>query len=196
MQHVDSLPYKLRHRARRVLEAGERVVWVGRPVPRCFTPESRGIFVFAIPWTALSCTFALIVWDFSPPDLSLGSADWAGFFVAPFVLIGFAMLCAPLYARYAALGAAYLITDRRAVIFEGGFLKKNRIFPPRKLRRLSRVERRNGLGDLIFETRTIVKSEDRIIVKSIGFKNIHDPAEVERMLVDLVDAADNEGAPR
>ncbi|MCC5785814.1 MAG: PH domain-containing protein [Phycisphaerales bacterium] len=195
MQHVESLPYKLRHRARHVLKPGERVVWVAQPVPRCFTPDARGLFLFGIPWTAVSCTAVAIIWNFQAPDLSFGSTDWFGFLVTPFVLVGLVLLSAPLYARYWALGAAFMITDRRALIFEGGFLKRTRDFPPRRLRRLSRIDRPNGLGDIVFEKRTIVQSDGGKVVKITGFKNIPDAAAVERLLEQLADTDADAGGP-
>jgi len=61
------------------------------------------------------------------------------------------MICAPLFARRAAGRTAYAVTDRRAIIFSGGWRRTTRSFAPDKLGDIERVEHEDGSGDLIFE---------------------------------------------
>src|SRR5688500_3081111 len=51
-QRVAVLPPELRRRVDAELAGGERIVWLGQPVPSLFGREGWGSVVVGIPWTA------------------------------------------------------------------------------------------------------------------------------------------------
>ena len=111
-----TIPPKLRSVIDRELDSGERVVWSGMPRAVCFTLASTGAFVFGIPWTA----FALF-WMGAAAAGTMNAEEDIGFmtffplFGLPFVLVGFGLLSAPLWAYRKGLNTAYVlyVTDRR-----------------------------------------------------------------------------------
>jgi hypothetical protein len=66
-----------------------------------------------------------------------------------FVVVGLGMLCSPLWMIHKARTTAYLVTDRRAIIFQGGWSTHVRSFGPSALGQLERREKGDGSGDII-----------------------------------------------
>ena len=146
------LPPNLQAKVEEELEAGERIQWLGMPTPR-FLPRPR---------PPSSC---------SPyPGRRLRSSgrqarvrargawrrgDGPGFFCVfplfglPFLFIGIGMLSAPLWAYRAARKTAYMVTDRRAVTFDGGWSTTIRSYAPAKLQDVYRREKEDGSGNVI-----------------------------------------------
>ncbi|MEM8932517.1 MAG: hypothetical protein AAGE94_15145 [Acidobacteriota bacterium] len=166
----------------RELETGEHLDWVDRPIPRYFTARSTSLFLFAIPWTGFSLFWIAGAAGFEMPDFSRGAAFFP-LFGLPFVLVGLAMLGSPLWTRYKSGRTLYVITDRRAIVFEGGGSTTIRSFRPDALRAMYRKEKRGGIGDVIFEEAAADDDRQR---PPLGFLHIRDPLAVERRLVQLV----------
>jgi hypothetical protein len=170
--------------ANRELEAGEGVKWMGMPQPRFFTTYSKGAFLFAIPWTAFALFWVAGAAGFQIPDFKDGFAIFP-LFGLPFVLLGIWMLLTPLFVYLNARKTLYMITDKRAVVFEGGSNTTIRSFEPEQLNEIIRKERNNGLGDLVFKREFSQKS----LIKDIGFINIEDSKEVERKIKEMIQNA-------
>src|SRR5437763_9868076 len=101
------------------LASGERMVWVGQPIPSRYARGSLAIVLFGIPWTAFAIFWMAGVSGFKIPNLTRGFG-WFPLFGIPFVLIGLGMLSTPFWVRRKARRTAYVITDRRAIVVEGG----------------------------------------------------------------------------
>jgi len=176
------IPRDLREQAERELDSGERIEWIARPIPRWFTPTATGAFLFGIPWTA----FAL----FWTAGAAWGSSqvEDAGFFRAfplfglPFILIGFGMLSSPLWAYRKALWTLYVVTDRRAISFEGRRTTTIRSYPPARLLDVYRKEKRDGTGDVIIARRAWKDADGDRQAEEVGFLRIRDPKAVEARL--------------
>jgi hypothetical protein len=100
----------------------------------------------------------------------------------PFILVGLCMLASPLWARRKAGRTLYVITDRRAIIFEGGWGITVRSFEPQGLTGLKRRQRSDGSGDLILDQKTWRDSDGDPRTKDVGFFGIEQVKEVEDML--------------
>ena len=109
------------------------------------------------------------------------------FYIVPFILIGFYMLFSPFMAKKAALKTIYIITDRRAILFEGHSPMTIRSYLPNQLQNVYRQENKNGLGNVMINLRSVRDSESGERTKSIGFMNIRDPKGVEKFLRELAD---------
>ena len=59
------------------------------------------------------------------------------------------MVLSPLWAVYRARGTVYVVTDRRAIIFDGGWGTHVRSFGPGDLAGVERRQRGDGSGDII-----------------------------------------------
>lgn len=183
-----TIPAFLRELVNRELERDERIEWLGMPKPTFFSTTSTGAFIFAIPWTAFAIFWIAGASNFKIPDFDKGE-DLFPLFGVPFVLIGIGMLSTPLWTYRKSLRTVYVITDRRAITFEGGFRMTIRSFPPERLTYIYRTQRRDGSGDVVIESRESVDSDGHKQVEERGFMYVRKAQEVERMLKQLAEKA-------
>jgi hypothetical protein len=188
------IPQPLQVKVDRELESGERVEWIEMPLPRFFTPVATGAFLFGIPWTAFA-----IFWTVGAAG-GTSRAEEAGFFRAfplfgvPFILIGFAMLSSPLWAYRKALHTVYVVTNRRAITFDGGLTTTIRSYPPDRLQDVYRKERKDGTGDVIIARRAWRNSDGDRHSEELGFLRVRDPKAVEGLLRKLAEQGAQSGA--
>ena len=97
------------------------------------------------------------------------------------------MLFSPLMTKKATQKTVYIITDRRAILFEGHSPMTIRSYLPNQLQNVYRQENKNGLGNVMINLRSVRDSESGERTKSIGFMNIRDPKGVEKFLRELAD---------
>lgn len=187
----------LQEMVERELEPGESVAWIDMPIPRLFAPASIGTFLFAIPWTAFAIFWMYGASGFKIPDFKK-DPDFFALFGIPFVLIGLGMLSSPLWAYRKALKTVYVITNKRAIIIEGGLSKTIRTYSPEKLHDVHRKEYQDGSGDLVITYDAWRDSDGDRHTKELGFLRIRNPKEVERMLKSLAEqgATADAGRPR
>jgi hypothetical protein len=169
------------------LEQGEKLLWVGQPNPARAGRQAIGIAIFGIPWTL----FALF-WMAGASGMlfhSAGPPDAFGIlfplFGLPFVLIGFGMLSAPFWASRKALTQVYAITDKRAMIIDGGRSRKVQSFTRADMCDIERTELANGSGDLMFAQRIRTSSNSSgTTTTSIGFYGIPEVRAIEKLMLD------------
>jgi hypothetical protein len=106
-------------------------------------------------------------------------------FGVPFILVGLGMLSSPFWGRKAAGKLVYALTDRRAIIFRTGLRNTItvRSFESSTLTDLTRTERPDGSGDLIF-TRDITQTSDSNFSRDVGFLGVRDVRKVEKIIRD------------
>jgi hypothetical protein len=183
------IPIHLHDRVDQELESGERVLWMDMPIPIYFTPAGLGYFLFSIAFTAFAilwivlCVFVIPQGEDGPPSLGFT------LFSTPFILAGLVMLTSPLRAYRRALRTMYVITDRRAITFSGGFSSTIRSYPPSKLQNVHRREKKNGSGDVLFAEHTWTDSDGDRQNEELGFLRIRHPREVQKMLKILAEQA-------
>lgn len=161
------------------------------PIPRFFTPVTTSIFLFAIPWTAFAIFWIYGASGFKIPDFKEGF-DLFPLFGIPFVLIGLGMLSSPLWTYRKAFKTIYVITDRRAITFDGGWSTTIRSYPPEKLQEIYRKVKRDGSGDVIIARQAWHDSDGGHQSEELGFLRIRDPKETEQMLKKLAEQSDPE----
>lgn len=185
MRAYTVIPRHLEDRIDRELETGERIEWMDMPIPRYFTRASTAAFLFGIPWTAFAVFWVFAASGFKVPDFSGGGESLFPLFGLPFVLIGLAMLSSPFWAYRRAFKTVYVITDRRAILYQGGWTRTIRSYPPEKLEEIYRKERRDGSGDVVFDHRTWRGRHGREHTEELGFLSVRNPRQVEQMLKQL-----------
>lgn len=134
---------------------GELIRWSGQPDAAYAVRWSMLIWIFAVPWTAFSTMMALQTSGLG--RLFSGTAsNWAAFtsvvgllFMTPFLLVGFAMLLAPLWVWRKARATAWVVTDKRLLTIEvhGRHTKVKTVLPERIVS-IERTERADGSGSL------------------------------------------------
>lgn len=227
-----ALPDPLRRQVEEELEPGETVRWLGQPEPQGFVWAALFPFLFAIPWTLFSLVWMMaaagVLPGFAGPAPVPGAIqmDRLGFasFGIPFVLIGIGMLTSPWWIRRSlrrrAENSAYVITDRRAIVFDAGYtdsasshLDNLMIFDPLPflplllfrnemrirsfraddLNSLERVQRKDGSGDVIIQRgrRAFwMPFPGAMAAPPAGFFSIPNVRDVERQLRALRESAD------
>lgn len=219
---VHSLPDSPRNMIINELAEGERVLYLERPIPRDKLPLLAYLpFFIAIPWSAF-----FVFWIVSflgmldqPQAANIqapngGERIFVIVFSIPFVAIAITYLSSPIWVRRRLRKIAsktfYLVTDRRAIIFDGGyhgddgmtiayetlqpkFVRKNdiRSYPLNTLRSIRKILNDDGSGDLIFgePVFTIAIFLMREIHRD-GFYSIPNVAEAEKILTTRIQAAE------
>jgi hypothetical protein len=181
------IPKELRRKIDNELQPGERIRWVEQPIPRFFTPASIGSFLFGIPWTSFAIFWMCGASGFKLPDLREGLQPQHLFalFGIPFVLVGFGMLSSPLWVWQAARKTVYLITDKRAILIQGGGSTTIRSYLPDQLMDIYRKERDDRTGDVVISIRRWKDSDGDNRSEEIGFLGVRNPREVENILNQL-----------
>ena len=188
MQLATQIPQDLKDKVDRELEPGERISWIGMPNPAFFTPKSKTMFLFAIPLTLFAVFWMCGAAGFKVPDFKEASSLFA-LFGLPFFFIGIGLLLSPLFAYYKSLKTVYVITNHRALTFEGGWKETIRSYPPSKLLNVYRKEKSNGTGDVIISFDEWLDSDGDRKTELLGFFRIREPKTVETMLHSLAKQA-------
>lgn len=158
-----------------------------------FTPGTTGIFLFGVPWTAFALFWtAGAAWVTGKADVGPGMFGLFPLFGLPFIFIGVGMLSSPIWAYRRAGQTAYVITDRRAITFDGGWSTTIRSYPPSKLTDIYRTEKRDGSGDVIFSRRVWRDSDGDQQSVEFGFRRVEDAKDVEQRLKALAEQSDAE----
>lgn len=168
------------------LEPDERIVWQARPMRGRFALRIWPLVAFGAFWTA-GCIYGLV------STLRMSSGAGGGpdpflLFEMPFLLIGIAMLCSPLWMLFKARRTAYVITERRAILFDGGLSTTIRTFDPPQLDNLEFRRRRDGTGDIILGRKTLRDVDGDVQSWPFGFFCIPDVKETEKLLRDVAAA--------
>jgi hypothetical protein len=198
----DDMPPELKARLEAELAPGERVVWLAQPRPGLVLRTAWLYVVIGLVWTVATTAFALN-WMKSTGqfnrDWNAGPGVEHGFFEPKgrsvfdylpwlFVLIGFGIMSAPFWMARQARRTGYALTDRRAIITEGGWFGgwKTSSYTAQGLGQMKRRERSDGSGDLIFEeiVSTSTDSQGRPTTQTHwrGFLNVDRVREVENLV--------------
>jgi hypothetical protein len=149
---------ELEARLQSELQPGERLVWAGQPRadlaarPAWFMVPCRVFFTgFSLFWIVGAGGMAALA-----GGVNGGFGSLFGCFPCfgiPFVLIGLFMVASPIWLRRQAHKTLYALTDRRAIVFEPTWFRTVtvRSYTAAGLSHLSRRERPDGSGDLVFE---------------------------------------------
>lgn len=156
-----SLPFDLQRRLDDELDSGERLLWAGQPDPGRMARQGGCLVAFGIPWTLFAVFWTVMASGIGGAvsggfsGRSVGPGALFGLFGLPFIVIGIGLLTAPLWMARKAQRTVYAVTDKRAIILEGGFggsFSVRSLAPPLLADR-ARNQRADGSGDLVF-TRT------------------------------------------
>ena len=176
------LPEPVRALVQAEIQPGESLRWVEQPIPARLARASWPLVLFAIPWTA----FALF-WMWGAAQ---GSAHAPGpfrlfpLFGLPFVLVGLGMLTSPVWVLRAAKSTVYVVSDRRALVIRAGLRGSVtvRAFEPEKLGDLSRNQRADGSGDLVFGQDVRTSSKGGTYRVDYGFLAVPNVREAEEFV--------------
>jgi len=187
------IPTQLRQKINKELEPHESIRWVGQPRPNTSSLiiSCLVVFLFAIPWTAFAVFWTYGVLGYKIPDLRAGFQPEYLFalFGVPFILVGLGLLLSPFWIWRTALKKVYLITNKRAIAFEGANTTTIRSFEPQQLAKIYRRENNDGTGDVVIVVRSWKDSDGDSQKEEVGFLAISNPKQVETLLKELAQTA-------
>ena len=153
MPEIDStLSPELTDRVKAELAQDERLVWVGQPRLDLAT---RPAF-FLVPFGVVFAGFSLF-WIVGAGLMTGGLMAPCGL---PFIAVGIGLIASPVWLRRRARNTVYALTDRRAIVWQPGWFGAVavRSFTAAGLGQISRIERADGSGDLVFEEITTINN--------------------------------------
>jgi hypothetical protein len=154
----DPLPPELQDRVDAELSSGERLIWVGQPVPGAFQCQTIALAVVGLFF--LGFTGIWFVLTLGMGALAGGEAPEAFGILGCFSLfglipgaVGLFLVTAPIWHRNLVKRTVYALTDRRALIWQPSLFGSSEVrsYTANGLGHMSRVERGDGAGDLVFE---------------------------------------------
>lgn len=195
MNRSPMIPMEFRELVKREVADGERILWFGSASQ---SPLLGGIlFAFiAAPLIAFSLFFAFVA-----AVVGMVFRFRLMIFLVPLIVIAvgavlFSVGKTILGSRRAKKNC-YILTDRRAIVIDAGVFggKSVASFKPERLTTMTRIERNDGSGDLIFEefTTPCGMGDNRgYSITRRGFINIGNVREVEQLVNQMID--DNRAA--
>ena len=163
---------------------GERVLWAASPDRWAYASRYWKTAVFGIPFAAFA-----IVWtnqvSHIPAKVGQGFAVFFPLWGLMFVLVGLSMLLSPLWAAWTAGSVYYVVTERRAIIFEKKLKLNIQSFSRSAVSGYERVSSGGAGGNIIFQ-RVADRSGRGTRVKEIGFIGLPEYAAAEHALNELV----------
>ena len=191
MLTAELIPNELRKRAEYVLEQGETIVWMGRPIPKAFTPLCKGLFIVGLIDVATTVPIFL---SFSG-GAQFDQSTWPLCLIpALFFIIGCLLLASPfVYYYFISRKMLYVITDRRLMTINPLSVVFSTAFRFEFLDDFRVVKRRDGSGDIVINSYT----DENLTVNSTTFlkfgllrvRNIND---VEIILHEAIAASENQ----
>lgn len=161
---------------REELANGETILWQGQPRAGMQCLHVLPISVFGLVFVGFAAIWFLTA--------SSGPFGWL-FGLAGLLplIVGLAMVLAPVWVAWAAGRTRYAVTNRRVILCEpSGFGIQVRSYIPAALTNIVRTQRWDGSGDLIFEEiRTRDADGDRHLSRQ-GFRSIDDVRRVEALI--------------
>ena len=185
-----TIDYDAQQTAQAQLDAGERLLWFGRPDPKRQLLGSLFILLFGIPWTAFALFWTAAASGLIWKENGFGWHSLFALWGVPFILVGFGMLSSPYWLYRKAKHTVYAVTNRRALIISGTRERKIQSFTRADMDSIERTERSNGKGDVMFATSSNNKTTQRV-----GFIGIADARRVERLLLDTFKSDTDEKLP-
>ncbi len=156
---------------------GEELLWVGKPVPRMWTPTSIIMMVMGVFFLCMDSVIILGVMGMGGMELLLS---------LPFMIAGALMIASPWIGLSWQKHHVYALTTRRSIVFRYMFWKHHQMaFPVDKVMLIDRKVPAAGLVSLVLGKSTMVRTNG--VPDPEGFLNItaEDAAVVEPLIMQL-----------
>jgi len=178
---MTSPPASIAAAVSRELQA-ERVLWAGLPSRWAYASKYWRTSLLAIPFAAFA-TFACYQVTDVP---AIGDSGFAVFsWGVVVILVLLSMLLSPLWAAWMAGGVYYVVTERRAIIFEKHLEVRIQSFPRSSLSGYECFSNSGAGGSIIFQ-RVTERFGRGTRVKEIGFIGLPEYEGAEQALKTLV----------
>ena len=165
------------------LRNGEKLVWAEQPIPSQLVKSAYLLWLFFVPWTLFALFWTAGASGFQWPALdNIGVYSLFPLFGLPFILIGVYGLVMPFKMRKKAESTVYAITNQRLLIGHFPNAIELQIFFPKDVNRLTRFEKSDGSGNLIFSNQAYLDSDGGKNISKEGFYAVRDVKKVELLV--------------
>lgn len=172
------------------LRRGEIVRWAGAPEGPAPRAQIVFLLLFAVFWTGLSLLWEAsavrFFWDAWFGENRSHTPRWIAVFMAlfgaPFVAVGAGLLVAPWFMARARRNTLYLVTDQRLLTIRRGRWRKVESIEARQIFQVTRIDRRNGFGDVEVARSTKKDSDGDLIEATAKLEGLRDARGAETAL--------------
>lgn len=187
---LELMPDALRRMVQDEPTSGERIEWVGMPIAWRYALLYLPQAAIAVPFTGFSVFWIYNVLRIQNVANGINPSMFFVLFGLPFLLVGLAGLCSPLWGVHKARNSAYLLTNRRAIVVSGGWSFTVRSFGWHQLDRMRRRQNGDGSGDLMFDETPIGPMNHQPLPsqRRVGFLAIPHVKSVEELIRHLADS--------
>jgi hypothetical protein len=171
--------------------SGEHVLWAGRPEKWSYARRYWVFSIVGLPFTAFSIfwTRAVVLSFFGFESTSDHVGAWLSALFIPIGLtlisVGMAFILLPLRKAMRAKDIYYVVTERRAVIFEQSRRFRVHSFDLSGFGGFERVTHGGGTSDILFQ-RMIERRRKGVSVMEVGFIGLEKWAEAEDALREMM----------
>ncbi len=182
------LPHSLQAMVEGELDRDERVLWAGQPMAGRMIRAALPASFFGLLWGSFAVFwFGQVFWPARQAVVGAPFELVLPFIALPFVIVSLRKIASPLRIGVAARRTAYVVTDRRVIVFRGGPRGTQvRSFTPEALRELERRQFPDGSGDLVFGRDMRTSARGRYRSAEGGFLAIPDVKSVEELVRAMV----------
>lgn len=157
-------------RAQSELQSGESLYWSGSANPGRSALTALPAAIFGLPFAGFAL-FWILQASHATNLMSKNSHNSfvSGFsvfplFGLPFLLIGLAIIFAPLWVYLKAKSTVYAVTSRRILVISGGKNRDVKSITPADIASVEHIERPDGSGDIVLMTNMLQRRNNNIAV--------------------------------
>jgi hypothetical protein len=181
------VPPELRRVVHDELGPDEQLRWVGQPDAGTHAMRSIPVMLIGIVFAGMS----LFIMS-QASAMGTGGPSLFPLFGCVFVLIGLGVATAPFWMAWTAGRTVYMVTSRRAVIFQQRMGLHVKSYDADDFTDYERIERGDGRGDIIFRHHIWHDNKGQRQSNQEGFIGIENVRHVDDLLQDLMARGDRD----
>ena len=173
-------------RAQSELQSNESLCWTGTADPGRAALSALPASIFGIPFAGFALFWITQAFHATSAMSKSNNAFAKGFsvfplFGVPFLLIGLAIILAPLWAFLKGGNTVYAVTNQRVMIITGSGNRSVKSYTPADIVSVEHRERPDGSGDILIVTNAITRSNNNLVspvkVALFGVQNVKQVAQ-------------------
>ena len=175
---TSDLTFRLQELVNDELAEDENIEWIGKPIPTRFALKAIPHVLVGLIWIGFALYWAPPTGKFKlvPLDNSFDLFTLIGYVS---IIVGMGIVCSPVWMLWKARRTAYVLTNKRAILFDGVWSTEIRSYWPANLKNLRRTQNSDGSGDLIFDRELNVDNDGKKKIVNRGFIAIRNVKKVE-----------------
>ena len=153
-------------RAQSELQSGETLYWTGVANPRRAAITALPAALFGVPFAGFALFWINATYHGTHAmSKSSSNAFTKGFslfplFGLPFLLIGLAVVLAPLWAYLKGRSTVYAVTNQRVMVITGDRSRSVKSYTPADIASVEHRERPDGSGDVLIRTNALTRTNN------------------------------------